>query len=236
MTLDLSKFKLQKVVLEIRYDPAFLLWDNAGTVWFTLRSKFPAQRLKTAQPNQQIMSLSKDLEGTTELDRAFLQGTFPAQDLEAFRAAADIFFSCIIRQLDITDLSRVGMRLIYEKTFESRREASDYVLTCKPSLQRDGKFFNAEGGKVLDPEFFLRWEGDAIGCSVKVFSVEQRIQVGTPSEFPEVTPIDVTRNSAILDIDYYAHASMPVSKFNAPALIENWLRTVRRDVGGFVGA
>jgi hypothetical protein len=236
MPLDLSQFKLQRVVIEIRYEPAFLLWDNAGTICFTLRNKFPALKLTVpAQPNQQIMSLDENLESVTGLERTYLAGTFPRPDMEAFRKAADTYFSHVIAQLSISDLSRVGLGLLYTKSFESRQQSAEFIVACKPSFQREGNFFNVEGEKMLDPECFIRWEGDTIGCSAKLSAIEQRIDVNIPHDFHDLKPISRTRNAVMLDVDYYAHAGMPTSKFKASALIENWSRIVRRDVGGFVG-
>jgi hypothetical protein len=235
MPIEISQFKLQKLVLEIRYDQAFLLWDRAGSIGAGLRSRFPAIKAKIIQPNQQQFSIDKNLDGGVGLDRAFLQSTFPPHDLEQLKAASELYFSMVLDALKISNLSRIGVLSVYEKRFESRQLAADFILTCQPQLRREGKFFNVEGAKLLDPELFLRWEGDSMGCSVKLYSIEQRIDVEVPDELDDIKPIKASRNLALLEIDYYAHASTSVSKFNSSAIMENWVRVVRRDIGGFFG-
>jgi hypothetical protein len=235
MAFDISDFKLQRLVVEIRYEPAFLLWDKAGSIGVELRNRFPATKVRIVQPNQQQFSLDKKFAAGVQFDRTFLQGVYPAHNLEDIRTTSEAFFPIVIGALKISDLSRIGLLGVYEKRFESRELASEFVLKCQPSLRRGGKFFNVDGAKILDPEFFLRWEGDTMGCSIKLHSLEQRIEVEVPAELDDIQPIDTKRNVALLEIDYYAHSSTPISKFNAPAIIENWVRIIRRDLGGFVG-
>ena len=157
MGFDISDFKLQRLVVEIRYEPAFLLWDKAGSVGVELRNRFPATKVRIVQPNQQQFSLDKKFAAGVQFDRTFLQGVYPAHNLEDIRTTSEAFFPIVIGALKISDLSRIGLLGVYEKRFESRELASEFVK-CQPSLRRGGKFFNVDGAKILDPEFFLRWK------------------------------------------------------------------------------
>ncbi len=231
--LDLGQFKLQRAILEIRFDAAYLLWDRAGAISGSLQKLFPNLKVPSANPAQQRFKLNDNTQLSVELDKANIVSFFPPTNLDVFREAAGKVMPIIIDVLDRKTLTRIGFRVFYEKKFATKSEAAQYVVQCMPSLQRTGKHFNIEG-EVRDPSFTLRWEGETTGCLVALQAVHAKLEVDVPSDWGEITPINEEKSYAQLDADMYAHSSTPTAKFNAPALIENWYKIVRRDVGGFL--
>lgn len=234
--LDLSSFKLQRITLEIRYDNAFLIWDHAGIITRELSRNFPELKLKgQPQPNLQSAELGPGLSSSVLIDKAFIVSIYPTHSLEEFRVAADFFFSVVIRFLEISDLTRIGMRLIHEKKFETRDDVAKFLASSLPMLNREGDFFSVSKGGLKDADLSLRWEGDSTGCLVRIQSQDQKVEIDIPAEFRDVNFPEVKRTAAIADIDYYAHLPTPVTKFRASAIIENWTKVVRRDLGSFLG-
>jgi hypothetical protein len=231
--LDLNTFTLQKSVLEIRYDPAFPLWDRAGMLASRLRKTFAQLKNKEARPNQQVYVLNDKSTLQIEFEKSIVISNFPPNNLDDFKSTAEKAFASVIETLELAALSRVGFRVFFEKSFDSKKAASEFVIDQMTVFKRAGKYFNIEG-KVLNPHFGLRWEDEAIGCLVTLQTIETKLEIEVPPGFGEVQSIDKQKNIAQLDIDYYAHATMPVSKFSVPALVENWMKLIRRDVAGFL--
>ena len=232
MSLDLSQFKLRSLSLEVRYDNAFPIWDSCGALWSEIKAKLPSTRMVSVQPNEQTFALDEGLDAKTQLDKSLLTGWW-LEDTERFRSVADVLFGATISTLNIKEFTRIGLRVVHERTFTTRELAADFVAEHHPDVKRSGKLLNIEG-RLLDPSISLRWEGDTLGCSARLYSVEQRMESRMPREFPEVAHVDKKRNSVFIDVDYYAHAITPVSKFKASAIVENWFKIIRRDIGSFI--
>jgi hypothetical protein len=204
MPLQLSQFKLFRSVLEIRYAQSFLVWDHAGLAWHQLRARFPELKLRSAQPNQQTVLLSKNLLASISLENANITAYGGDAELDAFSTSCEAFFPLVIKQLDISDLTRIGLRIVSQRTFQTKEEAAQFAFTQIPGMQRTGKYFNIEG-KLLDPELALRWEGEVTGVLVKMLPVQQKLDADIPPEFPDIESIHIERYGVLLDVDYYAH-------------------------------
>jgi hypothetical protein len=232
MTLQLSQFKLYRAVFEIRYIQSFLVWDHAGVAWHQLRMSFPELKVRSAQPNQQAFSLSKSMAASAGLEMTNLTAYLPAAEPEQFGTACGFFFPPIIKQLDISNLTRVGYRVTYRKVFETKEAAAEFAFAQAPDMRRSGKHFNIDG-RSLDLDVGSRWEGETTGIFVRLQTDEQRLDVDIPPEFEGVESFHVQRYGVALDLDYYAHGNTAAAKLEPRALIENWSRLIRRDVEGF---
>lgn len=240
MPFDLSQFKVQKAVLEIRYAPAFLIWDRTGHIWNQVQSAFPDLKSQKVQPNLQSLMLNKTINATLAIENSHLAGRNLPNDLKPFSDACQIFFPIIVTELKLANLTRIGFRIFYEKVFSSKDAdadkdaAADFALGNLPSFKRSGKFFNTDG-RLRDVDFALRWEGENTGAFARVQTVQQKLETEIPAEFDNIAePVKVQKTLLLIDVDYYAHSNTPVSKFNAPALIESWAHAIRRDLTKFV--
>nr|WP_320192251.1 hypothetical protein [uncultured Desulfobacter sp.] len=70
--LAFSDFRLAKFILEIRYKPAYLLWDNSGQIWYQVKTIWPDIEVQTADPNKTFFKLGDDISLTVELEKAFV--------------------------------------------------------------------------------------------------------------------------------------------------------------------
>jgi hypothetical protein len=231
--LDRSLFKIQKAVLEIRYDPAYLLWDRAGIITEELRKLFPTLSRKQISPNQQVLKLTDDMVISVEIDKAHLVNYFPQKDLEKFRSACGKAFPVVIDKLERSNLIRIGFRIFFEKRFETNDETAVFVIDHLPAYKRSGKYFNIDGA-IRDPDLSLRWEGETTGCLVRFQAMQAKLEVEVPAEFGNIDSINEEKKYVQLDVDYYAHASTPSARFDSSAVIENWFKLIKRDVGAFI--
>lgn len=234
MAFDLSQFSVNRAVIEVRYEFAPLLWDRAGTIASEIKRKhYPKLELRQVAPNNQNMRLLPDLELSLQTDKCFFICRKPSSDLSELKISSAKVFPTVIERLELTDFTRVGLRIFFQKPFPTKQECADYLLNAVPFLRRKGKHFNIEAD-VIDPEIALRWEGKATGCSVRVNVIDAKLNIDIPFEFPVSFPSSATFTAVTVDADYYAHALTATTKFNSSALIENWAHLIRRDIGAFI--
>ena|GEM_PF-5900596 len=234
MPIKLADFRLQSIFLEVRYGASFGLWDHAGQIATVLQVAFPELRLDEVKPGVQNFRLDRNTAAEVGLERTTIATHYPEANLDKFKAAADVLSDAILVGLRPVEFTRIGLRLFYEKVFASRDDAAKYLGSVHPVFSKEGKLFNVEGGRVLDGDIFLRWEGDALGCTVKILSQEKTLEVVAPPDFPDVSSISSKKRMVLVDIDYYAHGATPVAKFKASAVIDSWVKIIRRDVERFV--
>jgi hypothetical protein len=232
--LDLADFRLQSCFLEVRFANAFRLWDRAGQIATDLQVHFPKLQLDDPAPNNQRYMLAQGMPAEVKIGLAHMGSIYPDSSLEIFKTSADVFFGTVISALDPANFERIGFRIFFEKVFDTREAAATYLQAIAPQFHRREKYFNVEGGKILDGDLFIRWEGEAVGCAVKLLTQEKTLEIVVPAEFQEVTSIEKKRRTVLVDVDYYAHAPTPTSKFKASAVIESWTKVIRRDLERFI--
>jgi hypothetical protein len=233
MPFTLSQYTVQKGILEIRYAPAFLLWDRSGAIWHPIQHAYPGLKVRSADPTQMALEFPNHVEAYVSMERAHVTTYFPGSDLKSLKDITKLLFSAVLEKLEIANLSRIGLRIILEKSFKDRDTAAQTILENVRTPTLKGKYFNVDG-KPLEPELFIRWEGDKLGCSVRVQAIQHAINIQAPMEFGELTPIQNEQIKVIFDVDYYAHASTATTKFDPATLINDWFHTIRRDLPGFL--
>ena len=232
MALDLNGFQLKSSVLEYRYPSNFLIWDQVGTFWSRLLANYPDATVKHADPNKTQIRINSELEGLVGIDRANISTIGKNPDRDTFVDLSERFTKALIEILQISSFSRIGYRNILSRAFPEKSEAAAYVFEfCLPH-KLDKSYFGIEG-KPLEPELGLRWEGEALGCHVRIAARTVKWDIDIPAEVPisEPSQSSRTQHSVVVDIDYYAHAPTEVEKVNIKELLGLWSRMTRRDIG-----
>jgi hypothetical protein len=230
LPIDLDQFTLWTATFEVRYDTAFLLWDHVGSVWAEVKKQYPETAVEQASPNQVRVAVDDRTQGVVSVDRAFFTVSKPKSDLRELQSLADVFFPVLFERIDISTLTRIGLRVIYGKEFTGRRAAADFLATQVPLPNLKGKYLNVEGS-IFDPETYFVYEGEALAFSIRVKAQEMNIKLTVPVEFEDLlSAAKGRRSTATVDIDYFAHGATPVASFSAAALIEGWLHLIRRDI------
>jgi len=230
--VDLTDFKIQQAALELRYATAFLLWDRAGSIWRKIASYYPEISPKNVQPNLQMFSLDARTDGTVQIERCLIT-TMHVGNLEEFKRLGAIFCEEVISRLEINVIDRIGFRIIFEKKFNNVDEAIVYiqgVVRAKPPKE---KYFNIKGG-LKEFEHTMRWEDESRGCLARIKTAQLKLNIETPKEFDELSGVHAQRTVVVVDVDMYTLLPVPVGRFSAPALIEDWLRLMKRDLSEFL--
>jgi hypothetical protein len=228
--INLDQFTLWTATFEIRYDSAFLFWDRAGSVWAAVKNKYPEAAVDQANPNQARVIVDDKTQAVVGVDKTFFTVSKPKNDLRELQSLAEVIFPMVLERMEITSLTRVGLRVIYGKQFNSREEATTFLGQQVPLPKMTGKFLNVDG-TVLEPEIYFLYEGDALAFSVRAKAQGTKLNITVPFEYQDLLKeTKAERSTATLDIDYFAHATTPVTSFDAAALIESWLHLIRRDI------
>lgn len=231
MAINLDELKLISATLEVRYAPQFAVWDRSGAIWTEVSQSYPSIRHKQAEPNSVTVELEDKLSALISIDRAHVTSQLPGAGLPKLKEATDAIITAFVKYVPVQFYTRIGMRLIYQKVFRGREEAADYVLSVVDVESPSRKIMNI-AGRRLDPIYAMKWEGDALGVSIKLSASQSRLDAEFPVEFASsASPVEATLNQALLDIDYYSHAQLSVDQLVPSELIENWLRVIKRDIG-----
>ena len=232
MSLDLNAFKLTSSVLEYRYASNFLIWDRVGSFWSNLLTNYPAATLKTAEPNKTHVKISSDLDGVVSIDRAFVSSAGRKPNRQALIDFAEPFTRTLIANLNVTSFTRIGYRTVFSHSFSEKSAASEYFFTNCVPRQFESSYFGIEGAPT-EPELGWRWEGNTLGCHVRIGARTINWDFDLPADAPltEAPDSSRTQHSVNIDIDYYAHADTDVEQVNIKDLLESWARVTRRDIG-----
>lgn len=232
MPVDLAVFKIQQATLELRYATAFLLWDRAGTIWRRIASYYPETAPKNVQPNVQTFSLDERTDGAIQVERCSVS-TMHAGNLDDFKKMSGIFCEEVLSKLEIKIIDRIGFRVIFERKFNSIEDSINYIdriVKAKPSKD---KYFNIQG-RLKEFDYAVRWEDQSRGCLARIKTVQLKLDIETPKEFDELSGVHAQKTVVIVDADMYTLLPVPVGRFNAPAIIEDWFRLMKRDLSEFL--
>lgn len=236
--IDPSKFDLIKATFEVRYEPAFTIWDRSGAIWRSIQKSYPTTKLMNGSPMQVVCSIDDRFEMNVSIDKLFVIDFLPEPDLEMLIPVAEGLFSATADQLELTDFSRLGARFFYRKRFPNKDAAAAAVLSTKQvhgPATSSSKLFNI-AGEIIEPGYTLKWEGEKAGVMVQVHAATRKLEVNVPKDFQrDLKPADQEFFDATLDIDYYVKAVTPRALFKPKEWLLQANHVVRRDAKYILG-
>jgi hypothetical protein len=232
--LELSDLTLESAAFEVRYDLAMLHWDRAGALWSEVQKKYPSLEVAQATPAHTAFTVQERYELTVELLKAHIVAQAPLGNLDDFFGIADSFISILINQLEITDFKRVGFRHTYSREFASRKEATEAALSYTRVYRPDGPVFGIKDELVPVPEVALRWEGEALGATLRIFPQSRFMEFKPPAAFTKLSKQTSETHVLVLDLDQFTTVTVPVGQVRPSEWSRNALQAARRDCGKFM--
>ena len=230
----LAEMRLARATCEIRYPPAFLLWDRTGSVAQTLQStpQFEAMRVPSAAPNQTIFEI-ESASCNLEITAARCQTNEADAKLEGFSEVCSVFMSTACRQLEVRELARVGLRTIHYAAYRSEREMLDAMLALGFERRLGAAF--RDGNDVIEVSF--RWQGPESGTTMRLVVSSGTVgwRVVLPVEEQDRSRHEVTMNHLVVDTDFFVNGPAKVSQWDSATWIEDALRQTRLRVGSVLG-
>ena len=217
-----EELPLELCVFELRYNPAFLLWDRVGEVWTAMLHANPQLRVSSVQPNQQTFE--------TKTVQIYLDISMVRVSARGPKAIGDLndnmanMLDLVAEKLKLKSFTRAGFRVLRTREFPTAKEAMSFAG------EPDGK-------SSLDPDVtrvgFLqgsRFETKKFGLN-RVFKVEEReINLLIPWDAQARVKVDTIQKKWILqaDADYYTIGIVERESFDPKTWARQAVKTIRR--------
>jgi len=226
MPSSLSDFSLISVVCEVRYSNAYLLFDKTGEVLKILRENLTNFEIGQASPQQ--TSFKSD-EGTFGLEIAAsrIRQDHPDSKLDNFSRASDGFFLVVLEQLQISLLTRIGMRTQWKLDCESVAEANEILTAIKLFASGRSDPFDIGGSAS---EFSVRWQSGELGVWFSAKSIDADMSAELPAEFGADRNRKTKIRGLLLDVDYYTVAPVDSGQWKASEWITASFRRIKKNL------
>jgi hypothetical protein len=233
--LRLESFILRQATFEARYSNAYIAWDRAGRIWSQVSSKWPKTKMSKAEPMVTNFLVDDRYDFELKLDMAHVTDLTPSSSLKEFTSNADEFINIVADSIDLREFTRLGFRLIYSRKFTDKYEAANSLISTKMISVPTGKHFNYEG-KVVMPNFSMRWEGESAGVRAMLTAQDKKIDLDVAPGEEEIRAVHVERSEVVFDIDYYTLKTTTRGQLNAKEWISQAYHLIKRDSRAFLGA
>jgi len=230
-----AEFELDRVIFEAKYKRAFRLWDSAGAVALALMEAFPNSENVEANPSK-IAFVSKDRNSdfAVELERVGLTFIKGSSTMEDAGDMAQKVIQIAFKNLQITELERVGARAIFTKKEKSLTDATKKVEEMGLVRIPEGSHFGTDKPPTsLDLRF--RWEDGPRGVNLNVRSELLRIEFTPPREIDDVEATIEERPRIVLDVDYFTPKPITAAQLSPRDWITSLRGITNRDVPRFLG-
>ena len=233
--LDLESFALERVILELRYAPAYLHWDRAGKLWTGARLLWPTLRMVGAEPAATRFLLGRKYSLECTLERLSLVAHQPEVDLSSFADLCSQFARLALETLEVPELSRVGLRHLFFREFENEAKASAAFASTGLLAIPPGPQFGIDA-PLSHLQVAARWEDETLGATFNLKVEERTFNFEPPNQFPDIEPVHKETVGVVLDIDQFSTSVVSPGQFDA----DNWMKQARyaltRDTPAFFGA
>lgn len=228
LPLTISDFKLRQVICELRYPDAFLVFDRTGEIYHQLGKKFTNLHSDAASPVQTQMTADEGI-AVVELNALRFSRNDPDSKLEKFSANSKILFDLAVDKLDLSVFTRIGLRQIFAKSYETASEPKAAVNALKVFGIGSEKRFGIDHPNVT--EILIRWEDKQLGTILRLTAQSGRIDAQLPPDLGVAeSSVHKDFHNLILDVDYYTLAAVERGQWDAATWIAQSARIVHKEV------
>ena len=102
--MRLSQFRVHTVAFEVRFDPAYLLFDTSGEVWQGVKTAYPSLKVVQAAPNKVVGILDGRYQLSVELERVVIEDFPTSWDLGSYITICGSILPNVLAHLRVPDL------------------------------------------------------------------------------------------------------------------------------------
>jgi uncharacterized protein (TIGR04255 family) len=230
--LTIDDFKTSSVTCEARYKNAYLIYDRTGQIVEDLREFFTDIIVSTASPPQTDF-VSDEANFTLSVGTCRLTSTPPHSKAEAFAKHGKDFFGVVLDHLDVTVLTRIGLRYILRREFKTLEESKAALALMGLANLKPPKRFNSSDAPT---EIIFRWEDADIGAMfrLRAETVEIKITNAPPELQDDAKKFEKKVHGLTLDVDYYTVAAVEREQWNPEEWLLEKVRIVRKEAEGIL--
>jgi hypothetical protein len=236
MSVAFSQFRKRQATFQIRYEPAYALWDNAGSVWTEIFSIFKSAQLRQAAPNKVSFEGDERFIMEVNLDSASITDHRPDASWDRTLEVFDSFYRVVVEMLRIRELTRIGTRFILDIPYSSldiaKMKSKEFGWSSVPQQS----LFRIEAN-TYGVQYKLEADDGELGYIAQVYPKEDTAEINPG---PEVQTYGFIREkkskpALVLDLDFMTKKKMRVDAFDADAWNEGWRKTMSKDADKFLG-
>lgn len=229
---DTSKLLLEQMIFEVRFEHAFLYWDNSGKIFNEILKGWPTATVETVSTQEAkiiIKNKDEDLTLTFSPHQINFTQSFPG-GIKAMGEFADYALPIISKQLDVHLFTRIGNRFIYvNKVDDVQASIALLKKTGFFSIPED-KFKNI-GTSLKNPVVkFTAVRDDDIGYTFNMAHVSRKLEIKVPKPIKYDASAFIT-DGLLVDIDF--HTLKPVEGGNVR--VHELLKKNKKDIEYFIG-
>lgn len=224
-----ADFKLVRAAIELRFEPAYAIWDRVGAIWGEACHQWPELEAEQASPNQTVFLHRPKLQLQVELERILVVHHSPDELRKSIEEVTIPFVAIAKRHLEVEAYTRVGFRLIYRHDFESEQEASRAILSQGLISPPDPGI--ARGREAVGPSMSVRWEDEDTGVRLALLARKQVQKMKAPPDQPRIPVQEFEEIGAVVDVDHYTNGAVTAAQLD----LATWLRDRERETRDLLG-
>ncbi|MBZ5625245.1 MAG: hypothetical protein LAQ69_42075 [Acidobacteriia bacterium] len=233
MPLTLEDLDFTQFSFELRFVHSYLLWDRAGRIWQETTRLLPKATVTNAAPNKIVMK-DGPVELNVEPDRVGIQ-LFDRELLKGIPAVAAEFTQMVSSILELSEFTRVGLRMIYRKVFPTKGGAAAEIMKFGFLRIPEDRYFGV-AGLPLYPEITFRKEEGSKGFSIRIKAEAIEYKLELPYFWHKVAKsVSEVHETVTFDLDSYVQGTILLSQIAFEDWITQTLHVIRRDANGFLG-
>lgn len=221
--ISFSSLILERQIFEIRYETAFLYWDNTGKLAADLVKRFPKFKLKDINlSNSQLEWADESVVLNFSSVKADVTQEFPEKS-EPFRDICGEISALVVKHFELSSFARAGVRLQFVLPAKDEAGARDLVRASQ-LVSVDEKSLVAFGEEIMEEQVMLRVEDENRGTILRTANLKREFTVTLPRTFP----VDTKRfhpHVLLLDLDSYTKKLVATDVFKAPDFIRRAEKT-----------
>jgi uncharacterized protein (TIGR04255 family) len=228
MPLGISDLKLKNVVFEARFERNYLHWDRAGQLWTDLLLAYPTLKVIRGEPHRTLGRLSSELEIVVQNDLFFVTQEEPHPNLKTFGEICDDIVQRTHHLFKITEFTRLGLRKIHVKFFETMEQASLAMLESGLLAMPTGSQFGISSDVPANLEWRAVWGDKRNGCGLQLRSEELNFELDLPLNWKGVSDsIKKKRFQMSWDVDFFTKGSVKIDQLS----VKDWLAQASHAIG-----
>ncbi len=212
MTFD--DLRLNKVILQLRYDEGHLYWDRCGALLLDIQKEFPEWKWEKGQEVGFLINTKRSMELLFNYSNIrFIQNE--VENLNQFKEATGKIAPFIVEKLEIKKFKRVGNRYLYVLPLENPEQGKQIIQKSRFIQIPEGKL-TLFGEKPVKTAFFVYIENKNSHYRIELGCIE-RIEV------PKNIKIDERFNPKYglrIDVDIATVSEVNVSGFDCSDFIQ----------------
>ena len=225
--LGFDDLVLETIVLEIRYDIAYLFWDYAGRIWKQISDSLSDRPLvlRSANPSSVVVICDNKYEIAVESTRFSVSVNVPMADFADFLKIVGAVFDIVVEKLALQSFTRLGIRQIYTKRYDTYGALAK-ALQSTPFVSVPKYLAEENKPAEILASTTIRVEKESRGMRLKLGGAERVVEMTIPPQLLRGSEESYRRENHFLltlDLDAYTKNEVVVAQLS----IKDWANQSR---------